>query len=327
MYPFIMQGNQITIVIDNKPHQIGPTHIAYEKIKTAIKDGDWDVVKDMVEPKEILLNYSGGNIEIVDNRLYWNGIELHNSLTARIISMYKEGFSIAPMVKFISNLMENPSQRAVKELYGFLEKNTLPITEDGYFLAYKKVRENYLDVYSGTLNNSIGEVLEMPRNQVDDDANRTCSAGLHFCSIEYLKSFGGERTVILKINPRDVVSIPIDYDNAKGRCCRYEVVGEIDQNKPESAFKASVDTQYKSKPVSKKAAKKAAAKSAPKLRKNATGHWIRPNGTYASKEEIEKAMSKHRKVAGVNNGIKQNSAGQWIYANGTYVPKHLIPGR
>ena len=32
--------------------------------------------------------------------------------------------------------------------------------------------------------------------------------------------------MILKINPRDVVSIPTDYNNSKGRTCRYEVIGE-----------------------------------------------------------------------------------------------------
>ena len=32
---------------------------------------------------------------------------------------------------------------------------------------------------------------------------------------------------MLKINPEHVVSIPSDYDNAKGRCWRYEVVAEI----------------------------------------------------------------------------------------------------
>jgi hypothetical protein len=32
--------------------------------------------------------------------------------------------------------------------------------------------------------------------------------------------------MILKINPADVVSIPSDYNNTKGRTCRYEVVGE-----------------------------------------------------------------------------------------------------
>ena len=44
------------------------------------------------------------------------------------------------------------------------------------------------------------------------------------------KSFGGERILVLKINPRDVVAIPSDYNNSKGRTCRYEVVDEIPVN-------------------------------------------------------------------------------------------------
>jgi hypothetical protein len=36
--------------------------------------------------------------------------------------------------------------------------------------------------------------------------------------------------VIVKINPRDVVSIPSDYNDAKGRACRYEVIGEVGNN-------------------------------------------------------------------------------------------------
>jgi hypothetical protein len=54
-----------------------------------------------------------------------------------------------------------------------------------------------------------------------------------------LSHFGGERTVIVKINPRDVVSIPTDYNEAKGRACRYEVIGELGVE-PEEAFTAPV---------------------------------------------------------------------------------------
>jgi hypothetical protein len=32
--------------------------------------------------------------------------------------------------------------------------------------------------------------------------------------------------MIVKINPKDVVAIPADYNNTKGRTCRYEVVAE-----------------------------------------------------------------------------------------------------
>ena len=55
-----------------------------------------------------------------------------------------------------------------------------------------------------------------------------------------MNHFGGERIVIVKINPRDVVSIPTDYNDSKGRACRYEVVDEIDKEKADEAFAKSV---------------------------------------------------------------------------------------
>jgi hypothetical protein len=124
-----------------------------------------------------------------------------------------------------------------------LEKNALPITPDGHFLAYKKVRNDFLDIHSGTMDNSVGQIVEMERHEVNDNKDETCSTGLHFCGMSYLNHFGGSdsRTVIVKINPADVVSIPSDYNNAKGRACRYEVIGELNVN-PEDAFVAPVQT-------------------------------------------------------------------------------------
>ena len=101
------------------------------------------------------------------------------------------------------------------------------------FLAFKNVRNDYRDIHSGNFDNSIGQVCEMPRNGVDEDKDRTCSAGLHFCSIEYLPHFSdsnGGHTMIVKINPRDVVAIPADYNNTKGRTCKYEVVAEYKED-------------------------------------------------------------------------------------------------
>jgi hypothetical protein len=157
--------------------------------------------------------------------------------------MLEEGFSIEPMVLFMHNLLKNPSKRSVDELYGFLEKNNLPITPDGYFLAYKKVRNDFLDIHSGTMDNSPGTVVEMERYKVDDNKDQTCSTGLHFCGMSYLSHFGsgGDRTVIVKIDPADVVSIPSDYNGAKGRACRYEVIGELGVE-PGKAFDRSVQS-------------------------------------------------------------------------------------
>ncbi len=234
-YPFIIQGNNVTVVIGNKPHTISKTHITYQKVVDAIKAGDWDTVRDVIEPKKVVLEYGAGNVSVQGEKLFWKGREMHNSLTKRMIQMLQDGFPIEPMVNFMENLMTNPSKRAVDELFGFLEKNELPITPDGHFLAYKRVREDYKDCHTGTMDNGVGRIVEMERNEVDDNKDHTCSSGLHFCSQEYLNHFGGARTVIVKINPRDVVSIPSDYNDSKGRACRYEVIGELGVN-PEDAF-------------------------------------------------------------------------------------------
>ena len=249
-YPFLIQGDNVVVVIDNKPHTINKTHITYSKVVDAIKAGDWDAVKDAIEPKKVVLNYGKGNVSIQGETLFWKGKELHTTLAAKMIDMLREGFPIEPMVMFMDNLYQNPSKRAVDELYGFLEKGNLPITPDGHFLAYKKVRANYMDVHSGTMDNSVGNIVEMERYNVDDNKDNTCSTGLHFCSKDYLNNFGGERTVIVKINPRDVVSIPSDYNQTKGRACRYEVVGEIDTDKVNTAFTRPVQSNaYQSTPT------------------------------------------------------------------------------
>ena len=246
---FLKQGDNLLIVMDGKSHTVSKnTHICYDKIVDALKSQDWDVLQDLLEPKQAIINFSNGNLTIEDNEFFWNGEPFHNALSARMLEMFKEGYPIDSMVNFMENLMENPSKRSVTQLYGFLEKNSLPITEDGYFLAYKKVSSEYMDLHTGKIDNSIGSVVTMERNTVDDDPDRTCSSGLHFCSESYLGSFGNSSNpiMILKIDPADVVSIPSDYNGAKGRCCRYEVVGQISGD-PKAAFTSSVNKEHSAK--------------------------------------------------------------------------------
>lgn len=304
--PFIIQGSNIVLVVDNKPHTITDSHISYEKIKEALKEKNWGVVSSLVSAVKALNNFTNNEFEVVGGEFYRNGEVVHGAIATRIVNMYKEGFDINPMLNFIKNLSDNPSSRAVNELYGFLEKSNLPITDDGYFLAYKRVRDNYYDVHSKTVLNKPYDklmpndfnmlpyttkdtsnvtveiidnqvVVSMPRNKVNDDKDQTCSYGLHFCSYDYLSSFGGSRIVILKINPADVVSIPSDYDLTKGRTAKYIVLSEIeDTSKAKDAFSGSVDKQYQN--VSTK-------KVPPKpYRKNSRGQWIDATGSFLAKE-------------------------------------------
>ncbi len=267
--PYLIQGKNIILVVDGKSHTVSKdTHIAYGKIVDALKSQDWDVLRDLVEPKKAIVNFGKGYVSINDNKVMWKGQPFHNALATRMIEMFQDGFPIDPMVRFMENLMANPSKRSVDQVYGFLEKNKLPITEDGYFLAYKRVKTTYKDIHSGTIDNSVGQVVTMDRNLVDDNPDSHCSTGLHFCSESYLGHFGSshEPVMILKISPADVVSIPSDYNGAKGRCCKYEVVAQVNGN-PKDAFAKVVDSDYGAPvaavPPAGKQARPAAAPAAP----------------------------------------------------------------
>ena len=63
-FPYLIQGSNITVVIGSTPHTFTKSHIAYERIKDAIKNADWDEVQNIIEPKKVIINYGAGNISI-----------------------------------------------------------------------------------------------------------------------------------------------------------------------------------------------------------------------------------------------------------------------
>ena len=158
------------------------------------------------------------------------------------------------LAAFLDNLHKNPSEDAISDLYDFLEANNLPLTEDGHFLAFKRIRDNFKDHHTNSMDNSVGKVVEMRREKVNANRHDVCSTGLHFAQAGYLDAMGGGKTVILKINPADVVSIPTDYNRMKGRACKYTVLAEVGNANPQEALnKAAVATStVKRKDIGKK---------------------------------------------------------------------------
>lgn len=233
---YMLNGNSVVLVKDGKQYVASKeSHGNYDEIIDRIKANDFTDIELLFDIRKAVVSYTNGLVQIVDEEIVFNGTVIHGVLAERILDMHMQGFNIDPMAKFLHNLMQNPSRVAVQELYLFMETGKLPLTEDGHFLAYKKVGPDYKDLYTGKMDNSVGQTLEIARNAVDDDRNNTCSYGLHFCSIDYLDHYGtrdSNKVVIVKINPADVVAIPSDYNNTKGRTCKYTVVGEYKDYQP-----------------------------------------------------------------------------------------------
>lgn len=242
MYPYIITNDSVTVVFNGEPHTILEGHPNYPSVLDALYDELWDHVPDLMSLTLAVTRYVDGKLTVANGQVCYAGVPLHSAVTERLMQMMREGLDVQYLVNFIKNVCENPDARAVSGLYDWIERADLPLTKGGHILAYKIVADNYTDCYTGTLDNSVGQTVEIPRFDCDPDPERTCSRGLHFCSAGYLPHYGwgNTRVVLLKINPRDVVAFPHDYNISKGRCSKYEVIQEINPDLAATYFRDSL---------------------------------------------------------------------------------------
>jgi hypothetical protein len=162
----------------------------------------------------------------------------------RLVQFAQEGLPYKPLLNFWRRLLLNPSYDAVHRLFVCLETNNHPISPDGRFLAWKKVKrvgntDKLVDIYSGKFDNSVGATPTVRRNEVDDDSDKTCSNGLHLSSFSYAcNNYGSSNDVLVEVlcDPANVVAVPTDYNNQKMRVTTYEVV-RVCENKIEDKSK------------------------------------------------------------------------------------------
>lgn len=226
---YIITGSGITAVIDGEVHTITRDNASYNEVLEAIKAKEEpSYIADLFRTANAIKRYTKGAVEISadGSALFYKGEEVNNVVVDRILKFMTAGLPVDPLIAFLGRLLANPSRRSVEELYKFLEHESLPITERGTFLAYKGVNDDYMDCHTRTFNNSPGSSHEMPRRSVDDDARKDCSYGFHVGSLEYATGFGS-RTVIVEVDPADVVSVPYSDAN-KLRTCKYSVISDYE---------------------------------------------------------------------------------------------------
>jgi hypothetical protein len=227
----------VTFIEEGRPILVMSTDDRYEKCLELYKNENYSGLKNFLCPDKALEQISDGDL-IIDmdcGEILYKGDAVHNVVTGRIMDAIDGKLPYKHMLSFLKDTLVCDSFVVLNELYLFLESNeSMPIMEDGSFVAYRVVDQNYMSKHvnpDGSKNrNMIGDVVTVERNKVNPDRNQTCAEGLHFCSYNYIPFYGWnetDRVMIVKVFPSDVISIPKDYNNAKGRCCKYEVIGEV----------------------------------------------------------------------------------------------------
>lgn len=231
-----------------KAFHVAPTHPKYKELRALLTEKDNEqaflALLNAQETEKQLSDVSDGKVTVKDGQVMFEGKPVHNAVSKRVLQSQVEGVPFVGLVRFMEKVSKNPSFRAAAELFDFLDNRDLPVTDDGDFLAYKAVQENYMDIYSGKIRNAVGDVVTMERGKVDDDRHNECSKGLHCGAMDYVTSYGGgnSRIVIVKVNPADAVSVPTDSSFMKLRVCRYEVVAEYSGNLTKSLYNEKAES-------------------------------------------------------------------------------------
>lgn len=242
-----------------KVYTITNTQPNWSRVVELVKEEDNDdEILQTISVRGAVENFSPtGEITVVGNDVRYKSRTLHGLDVDHLLEAIRTGNKrqAKALTLFLENKQFNPSYRAVNDMYKFRQDRGMPLTDDGCFLAYKGVLASYWSrnanpatiVLSGQTNeqgqilNTIGSYIEVDRKCVEDDPSKGCGEGLHAGSLEYASGWG-EKVVIVKINPKDVVSVPTAEDN-KMRICAYTVVGECEGLMPQH-FDKDLDQDY-----------------------------------------------------------------------------------
>lgn len=250
------QGNKALTFFDGEGgvHSINSGTTGFQNALDAVLAGDTDAAVTAAVP---LLTISARLAEVdpsygTDGDVVTrNGVPLSDRLSKTLLGYARTGADgLRALGQFLVRLDNNPSARSVNSLYDFIDQNGLTIDPDGLIVAHKGIRTDGRSVHSGTafvngvkhvgnIPNAVGDVITMPRNQVQDDPSVACHQGLHVGAHAYASSFG-QVLLTVKVDPADVVSVPTDCNAQKMRVCRYTVVS-VNESKRDFAHYSVVD--------------------------------------------------------------------------------------
>lgn len=232
---WLISPRSITLITDRGSLTVPSTDERFDSIKARIASSDLDSVYDELFATDKVVINTSGKFLVENGLVKIDGEALPSALSNTLLALVKEGKDTQPLENFWDKLKDNPTESSRRDLFAFLNANKVPITRDGCFVVYKKVREDWWDSYTGnSFQSTVGSVVEMPRENVDPDRNNTCSKGLHVAAWNYATTFTGQRLLECKVNPVDVVAVPPDYNQQKMRVCRYLVLREVTDGQPYS---------------------------------------------------------------------------------------------
>ena len=229
MLNYILTNESLVVTTkDGKQHTVKKGTPNFTILRDALLAENFKAAEEALTVKQVLKAWSYGKFTVENGQVTYKGLTpVPPTLAQRILDTVTANGNPENLCKFWERLQLNPSYRSVNQLWAFLSHGGIPIDENGCLLAYKGIKSDWTDVYSGKIPNKVGSVHEMPRNQISDDPKEACHFGFHVGALKYARDFtpSDGHMVICAVAPEDVVCVPYDESAQKMRVCKYTVVG------------------------------------------------------------------------------------------------------
>lgn len=237
----IVSEDEVTVLtafVNGNLYVVDSSHPNFDKILKGVLEDD--INEDLFDLSVAVQNKFqplSERVSVLGGQVYFDGDQIDGAVTRQIVRFLDEGHSFEPLVNFLEKVSANPEPHSREQLYVWLENHDITIASDGDILAFKGVNFDgkvYTSTHSGPaivngvkvngyVPQVVGDTVEMPRSTVTHDPSNACSSGLHVGTHSYAAGFGAHKLTV-RVNPRDVVSVPTDGGGAKIRVCRYKVV-------------------------------------------------------------------------------------------------------
>lgn len=240
-----------------------------------------DISRRVATALEHIASETTGTFAVSRSGVLYEGSLLPREISDHILRILSEagqdskGFeSWGAFAKFVENLYTNVDEDIRLQLFSWLASMSrisggFTLTKNGHIIGYKGVtlrdgvpvsqrsghamvlstdpesgEEVLSDYKNQQIPNVVGTDVLMPRNEVQNDPSIGCSAGLHVATIEYARGFASGVLLTVKVNPKDIVSVPTECDAQKMRVSRYSVLSAVEERIESTFYSEDEDDDY-----------------------------------------------------------------------------------
>lgn len=244
----------ITVVVNGEMKTADDQHPLFDEIVELAVAGDESVADlfDVSHRAAARFENLSDRVTVANSRVYVDQTEVEDVYADQIVRFLDEGLDdFQPLVNFLEKVYSNVSVGIRENLSRWLAGENFTILDNGNILGYRGLNSDYTSRHAGpgivngvqtngNLDNSVGNVVELPAELVEENAHVGCASGLHVGTYDYASSWGAGGVVVsVEVDPRHVRSVPYECDSAKMRVSKYKVLDTVVAKVADSVYSYS----------------------------------------------------------------------------------------